>query len=182
MAPSAVETITVPVTESSEPGAVKGKFTGGVAQYKELAPIGYTKSIEEEGEHKASHVEYLPTWNPEQKFPPLQPFEHYEHGKDADPAYPELLGEGVSVEELTPIIGSEVRGIQLSKLSPAGKDQLARFVAERKVVAFRDQVGLKNLPLGIFFFRKLPFPCYIQNRQANECDFVGLCGFTYRTS
>lgn len=32
-----------------------------------------------------------------------------------------------------------MRGIQLSKLSNAGKDELARFVAERKVVAFRDQ-------------------------------------------
>jgi alpha-ketoglutarate-dependent taurine dioxygenase len=29
--------------------------------------------------------------------------------------------------------------VQLSKLSAAGKDQLARLVAERKVVAFRDQ-------------------------------------------
>jgi len=145
MAPSAVETITVPVPES-QPGAVKGKFTGGVAQYKELAPIGYQKSVEEEGERKASYANYLPTWNPEQKYPPLQPFEHYDHGKDADPTYPELLGEGVSVESLTPTIGSEVKGIQLSKLSPAGKDQLARFVAERKVVAFRDQ-DFANLPI-----------------------------------
>lgn len=37
-------------------------------------------------------------------------------------------------------------GIQLSKLSPAGKDQLARFVAERKVVAFRDQ-DFADLPI-----------------------------------
>lgn len=43
------------------------------------------------------------------------------------------------VVDLTPSIGSEVRGIQLSQLSNAGKDQLARFVAERKVVAFRGQ-------------------------------------------
>ena len=48
--------------------------------------------------------------------------------------------------DLTPTIGTEVRGIQLSSLTPAGKDQLARFVAERKVVAFRDQ-DLKDLPV-----------------------------------
>ena len=40
---------------------------------------------------------------------------------------------------LTPTIGTEVHGIQLSKLNNAGKDQLARLVAERKVVAFREQ-------------------------------------------
>ncbi len=37
-------------------------------------------------------------------------------------------------------------GIQLSSLSNAGKDQLARFVAERKVVVFRDQ-DFADLPI-----------------------------------
>lgn len=48
--------------------------------------------------------------------------------------------------DLTPSIGSEVRGVQLSKLSNAGKDQLARYVAERKVVAFRGQ-DFADLPI-----------------------------------
>ncbi len=82
---------------------------------------------------------YLPTWNPEQKYPPLQPFSHYDHGKDADTSYAALLPEGVAVTHLTPTIGTEVKGVQLSALTNAGKDQLARYVAERKVVAFRDQ-------------------------------------------
>ena len=82
----------------------------------------------------------MPTWNPEQKYPPLEPFEHYDHGKDADPTFPDLLPKDkATVTHLTPTIGTEVRGIQLSKLNNAGKDQLARLVAERKVVAFRDQ-------------------------------------------
>lgn len=58
---------------------------------------------------------------------------------DADTTYPELLALGVEAVELTPAMGTEIKGVQLSKLSNAGKDQLARFVAERKVVAFRDQ-------------------------------------------
>lgn len=41
--------------------------------------------------------------------------------------------------DLTGNIGAEISGIQLSKLSDKGKDELARFVAEKKVVAFRDQ-------------------------------------------
>ena len=69
------------------------------------------------------------------RYPPLTPFEHYDHGKDADPSFPDLLPQGkVQVDNLTPTIGSEVRGVQLSQLTKEGKDQLALFVAQRKVV------------------------------------------------
>lgn len=94
----------------------------------------------------SKYAHYLPTWNPEQKYPPLQPFEHYEHGKDADTSFPDLLPAGTQVVDLTPTIGTEVHGVQLSTLSKAGKDQLARFVAERKVVAFRAQ-DFADLPI-----------------------------------
>ena len=40
---------------------------------------------------------------------------------------------------MTPSIGSEITGLQLSKLSNAGKDQLALLVAKRKLVVFQDQ-------------------------------------------
>lgn len=50
-----------------------------------------------------------------------------------------MFPQGTSITELTPTIGSEVKGIQLSQLNDAGKDELARYVAERKVVAFRNQ-------------------------------------------
>jgi taurine dioxygenase/sulfonate dioxygenase len=81
----------------------------------------------------------LPTWNHGQKYPPLEPFNYVEHGKDADPTFKDLLPEGSKIQKLTPSIGSEVTGVQLSKLSAAGRDQLALLVAQRKVVAFRDQ-------------------------------------------
>jgi sulfonate dioxygenase len=38
------------------------------------------------------------------------------------------------VDDITPFIGTEVKGVQLSKLSKEGKDQLALFVAQRRVV------------------------------------------------
>jgi sulfonate dioxygenase len=47
--------------------------------------------------------------------------------------------KNAQVAELTANIGAEVHGVQLSKLNDAGKDELALFVAQRKVVAFRDQ-------------------------------------------
>lgn len=46
MAPSAIETTTI---ESPAPARATIKHTGGVGQYKELAPIGYSKEAEEEG-------------------------------------------------------------------------------------------------------------------------------------
>lgn len=69
----------------------------------------------------------------------MQSFEHVEHGKDADTSFTNLLPAGTQVTDLTPTIGTEVRGVQLSTLSSVGKDELARFVAQRKVVAFRGQ-------------------------------------------
>ena len=56
------------------------------------------------------------------------------------------MTEGSKIQKLTPTTGSEVTGVQLSKLSPAGKDQLALLVAQRKVVAFRDQ-DFADLPI-----------------------------------
>ncbi|KAH6856868.1 hypothetical protein B0I37DRAFT_303819 [Chaetomium sp. MPI-CAGE-AT-0009] len=137
MAPSAVEV----ETTTSVPDVVTLKLQAA-GPYKELAATEYDADVEAglKGHEAAKYPHYLPTWNPTEKYPPLKPFEHTEHGKDADPSYPNLLPEGaVTVTNLTPTIGTEVRGIQLSTLTAAGKDELARLVAERKVVAFRDQ-------------------------------------------
>jgi taurine dioxygenase/sulfonate dioxygenase len=89
---------------------------------------------------------YLPVWDYGEKYPPLEPFTHVDHGKDADPSFKDLLPEGSHIQKLTPTIGSEVTGVQLSKLTAAGKDQLALLVAQRKVVAFRDQ-DFADLPI-----------------------------------
>ncbi|CRK17949.1 Alpha-ketoglutarate-dependent sulfonate dioxygenase like protein [Verticillium longisporum] len=145
MAPSATETVTAePLTQRFR---LNASATG---PYKELSPTNYQKETETKGGdgfEAAKYPHYLPTWNPEQKYPPLEPFEHKEHGKDADPSFPNLLPTGTQVNHLTPTIGSEVKGIQLSSLTPAGRDELALFVAQRKVVAFRAQ-DFADLPIG----------------------------------
>ncbi|KAF2665712.1 alpha-ketoglutarate-dependent taurine dioxygenase [Microthyrium microscopicum] len=105
------------------------------------------RAIDEEGGNTtAKYPHYLPVWNHGEKYPPLRPFEHVDHGKDADPSFKDLLLAGSTIEHLTPLTGSEVTGVQLSKLSNAGKDQLALLVAQRKVVAFRNQ-DLADLPI-----------------------------------
>jgi sulfonate dioxygenase len=89
---------------------------------------------------------YLPTWNPEQKYPPLEPFTHVERGIKANKTFPDLLPPSARWNNITPAIGTEIRGVQLSALSPAGKDQLALLTAQRKVLVFRDQ-DFADLPI-----------------------------------
>jgi sulfonate dioxygenase len=45
----------------------------------------------------------------------------------------------LKITKLTPRIGTEVTGLQLSQLSDAQKDELALLIGERGVVVFRDQ-------------------------------------------
>ena len=68
------------------------------------------------------------------RYEPLEPFTHYEHGKDAEPTFKTLFKGATSIAEITPLIGSEIHGIQLSALSNRGKDELALFTAQRRVV------------------------------------------------
>ncbi|KAI0907552.1 hypothetical protein F4824DRAFT_326909 [Ustulina deusta] len=145
MAPSATTTVT---ETAGLPQQLKD--TRLDSQYKEFQTYHFSKEAEEgkvAGVEAAKYPHYLPTWDKSLKYPPLEPFEHYEHGKDADTSFPELLPASAEVTHITPSIGTEVHGVQLSSLSDAGKDQLARFVAERKLVAFRKQ-DLKELPIA----------------------------------
>lgn len=124
---------------------------GSVGAYKELAYGAYDKQKELDLTAKfgaASYPNYLPVWDNEkgEVYKPLEPFEHYEHGKDADPTFPNLLKEGTVIDDITASIGAEVKGVQLSQLNDAGKDELALLVAQKKVVAFRDQ-DLASLPI-----------------------------------
>ncbi|OJJ48203.1 hypothetical protein ASPZODRAFT_1538285 [Penicilliopsis zonata CBS 506.65] len=147
MAPALVETVPVRT-------APKAQLKTDTGFNKELIS-GNATPFNAEGELKgtdkhqaASFPNYLPVWDNEtERYPPLTPFEHYDHGKDADPSFADLLPKDkAKVDHLTPTIGSEVSGVQLSQLSAKGKDQLALFVAQRRVVAFRDQ-DFAHLPI-----------------------------------
>src|SRR4051812_11812206 len=112
MAPSAVEPTPAEV--------IVPKYAIHKGVYKEIATSRLDVEAEKTGKdgfEPAKYPHYLPTWDPSQKYPSLTPFEHYEHGKDADTSFPNLLPEGTQVTHLTPTIGTEVRGIQLTSLS-----------------------------------------------------------------
>ena len=137
MAPSVAETEIRSVPLRAAPDASL-KTDGG---FNKENVVSYYSTNNEEAKGTAkqppvSFPNYLPVFDNEtERYPPLKPFEHYEHGKDADPSFPDLLPKGKAVvDDLTPNIGAEVHGVQLSQLSNKGKDQLALYVAQRKVV------------------------------------------------
>jgi sulfonate dioxygenase len=73
-------------------------------------------------------------------FPPTELFEFHDRGLDADKKKPHLFeAPGATFSKLTPRIGTEVSGLQLSQLTDAQKNELALLIAERGVVVFRDQ-------------------------------------------
>jgi sulfonate dioxygenase len=57
----------------------------------------------------------------------------------ADATKKNLLNAASKVTQLTPFIGTELEGIQLSQLTDSQKDELALLAAERGVVFFRNQ-------------------------------------------
>ncbi|KAF8845377.1 TauD-domain-containing protein [Paxillus ammoniavirescens] len=102
-------------------------------------------------EHKEETYKYahlLPHFSRD-TYPPLEPFEHVDPGlralKHPDPRA--FLKAATSVIELTPNLGTEIRGIHLTALDSDARDQLAleatrngiNRVARRGLMVFRDQ-------------------------------------------
>lgn len=88
------------------------------------------------------YAAYLPVYDNTTVFPPTEPFDFTDKGTLADKAKPSLFAindDNVKITKLTPRVGTEIRGLQLSKLSDDQKNELALLIAERGVVIFRGQ-------------------------------------------
>lgn len=98
-------------------------------------------TVSRKNSDQSEHQEFLPTWDPLQKFPPLQFFKHHDKGVFGDAHYANLASQnpGYTHKSITPKFGTEINGIQLSQLTEAGKNDLALLIARRGVVVFRDQ-------------------------------------------
>ncbi|KAI4865378.1 hypothetical protein F4820DRAFT_301931 [Hypoxylon rubiginosum] len=125
MAPSAItETITEPtVTEAVSLQAIASKL----AQRPKNA------------DGSALYPDYLPFYDPLEKVDDLGHFEHYDAGHRADPKLPHLLAKATKVIDLSPHVGTEIEGVQLSQLSSEGLDELALLAAKRGALVFRNQ-------------------------------------------
>lgn len=94
-----------------------------------------------DSDYPFSHL--LPVFDKTEHYPPLTPFEHVDPAARAN-ALPEaeqrtFLRNATRVKNLTPKLGTEVEGVDLTALDAAGRDQLALEVARRGLVVFRDQ-------------------------------------------
>ncbi|KAJ7915076.1 hypothetical protein B0H13DRAFT_2001070 [Mycena leptocephala] len=65
----------------------------------------------------------FPHFDVNEKFPPTEIF---------DPAKPHLLTANTTTRDISPYIGTEVTGIQISQLSSEGLDELALYAAEER--------------------------------------------------
>lgn len=74
---------------------------------------------------------YLPPDPPSEEFTPARDRAFF-----ADPTKASLFSLASAVEEITPHIGTELKGVQLSALTGAQKDELALLVAEVCRVSF----------------------------------------------
>ncbi|KAK2749777.1 hypothetical protein FQN55_003013 [Onygenales sp. PD_40] len=113
-----------------------------VTETAQAAPITLSLGFDEKTHAEAKYAEYLPVYDNTTTFPPTEPFEFKDRGLDADKAKPNLLKTGdpnVSITRLTPRVGTEIKGLQLSQLTDVQKNELALLIAERGVVVFRDQ-------------------------------------------
>ncbi|SPO05176.1 uncharacterized protein DNG_07862, partial [Cephalotrichum gorgonifer] len=67
---------------------------------------------------------------------PVPPFEGDEPGTRADPSTPTLRKSGAAITNITPRVGLEIRGVQLSSLSKESLDEVALLAAEKGVLVF----------------------------------------------
>nr|GAT43652.1 predicted protein [Mycena chlorophos] len=86
------------------------------------------------------YANYLPHFS-QDRYPPLEPFEHIDPGLRAlaHPNPRAFLDNATSVVELTPRLGTEVRGVNLAELDADALDELALETARRGLLVFRDQ-------------------------------------------
>ncbi|KAK7032684.1 alpha-ketoglutarate-dependent taurine dioxygenase [Favolaschia claudopus] len=95
--------------------------------------------LNQKKENGPSYPFYYPHFDVNEKFPPMEIFQFTDAGLRADPAKPHLLNANATVVNISPYLGTEITGLQISQLSSEGLDELALYAAERKVLIFRDQ-------------------------------------------
>lgn len=97
--------------------------------------------INKRNREQAKYPDFLPSWDPSDKLPPLKFEKYIDPGSRADSSFPNLFPKDGShkIKRITPKFGSEIDGVQLSQLNDKGKDELALFLAQRKVLLFNEQ-------------------------------------------
>ena len=93
-----------------------------------------------------NHQKYEHEWArprfPDVRWEPLKEIPYSDKALRGDPNFRNLLDAATDVFDYNPKIGTEVHGVDLTNLTNAQKDDLARLISVRGVVFFRDQKNL----------------------------------------
>lgn len=99
-------------------------------------------TVSKENLKKLKYPQWAPAWDPkdDHAFKNPEPFKHIDRGLFGDPEFKSLKEDkDVKWKRVTPKLGLEIDGIQLSTLTDKQKDDLALLVEQHGVVAFRNQ-------------------------------------------
>jgi sulfonate dioxygenase len=103
--------------------------------------------------HETYEHEDLKPYFPDVKWPALEEVPYEDKGILGDSEYKNLKAIATSIVDYNPKIGTEVSGVDLANLTDAQKNDIARLIATRGVVFFRNQKNLtieKQLELGAY--------------------------------
>lgn len=136
MAPSLVDLV-VPQTVGDLPVPKSGFFPG--KESVQGNKFGYEPGRTPVEHHDSYPYEDLLPSFPDLHYEPLEPLPYEDKGLRGDQKFRNLLHDATDIFDYNPKIGTEVHGVNLAKLSDAQKDDLARLIAVRGVVFFRNQ-------------------------------------------
>ncbi|KZT58276.1 TauD-domain-containing protein [Calocera cornea HHB12733] len=146
-APTQYTTLKLRATATDVPAAVLAA-RATAARNPEPSPSATQPAPSEQADYP--YARYLPAFPKEEHFDPLVPFTHSDPGLRALAVSPTsdvplpFLQAADSVTEITPELGTEVRGVSLAKLTSEERDQVALLAARRGVLVFRDQSDFIN--------------------------------------
>lgn len=146
MAPGLVETaVEVPQVVATSLKAVKP--TGNIHNY--VPGRTTVKKHDETYEYEDLRPRF-----PDIVWPALTPIDYHDKGLLGDVNFKNLLASATNVFDYNPKVGTEVHGVDLANLTDDQKNDLARLIATRGVVFFRDQKNFgidQQRALGKYF-------------------------------
>ena len=146
MAPGLVETaVEVPQVVATSLKTVKP--TGNIHNYVPGRTI--VKKHDETYEYEDLRPRF-----PDIVWPALTPIDYHDKGLLGDVNFKNLLASATNVFDYNPKVGTEVHGVDLANLTDDQKNDLARLIATRGVVFFRDQKNFsidQQRALGKYF-------------------------------
>ncbi|KAK4697486.1 hypothetical protein P7C71_g592, partial [Lecanoromycetidae sp. Uapishka_2] len=128
-------------TYFSKPNSSNNGFRSS-SSIKKNGILAYEPSRTAIETHEDYEYEDLRPMFPDVRWDPLTEVPYYDKGIRGDSQFRNLLADATDIFDYNPKIGTEVHGINLAKLTNAQKDDLARLIAIRGVVFFRNQTDL----------------------------------------